>query len=91
MAPPSPSSIETASGIHFGDDIPDAKGMVAALANSNEIVIASLTAACSAASDASEVGLANYLQDRVNTHKKWGWMLDASLSERPRPADKRYT
>ena len=90
FAPTSPSSLEEMSGIHFGDDIPDAKGMVAALANSNEIVLSSLMVACSAASEDGEVGLANYLQDRINTHKKWGWMLDASLSKQPNPADRLY-
>ena len=83
LAPTSPAAIESASGIRFSDAVPDAKGMVAGLANSNEIVLGSLKAACSAASEAGEIGLANYLQDRANVHKKWGWMLDASLADQP--------
>lgn len=89
-APPSPSCMEAISGIHFSDDIPDAEGMVAALANDNEIVLGSLTKACAAASEAGEPGLSNYLQDRINTHKKWAWMLDASLTERASTADRLY-
>jgi DNA-binding ferritin-like protein len=27
----------------------------------------------------SEIGLANFLQDRIDIHQKHGWMLKASL------------
>jgi DNA-binding ferritin-like protein len=38
-------------------------------------VIASLTAAYEAANEANKIGLANFLQDRVDIHEKHGWML----------------
>ena len=65
-------------------DIKDAKGemdataMVKALGSDNEKVIEALSRAYLCAEKAKEVGISNFLQDRVNAHAKWGWMLRAT-------------
>lgn len=82
-APMSPTEIGEQSGITFaeGDMPPDAQAMTRKLATDNRTVIAALDAAQKAATEADEPGLANYLQGRMDSHKKWGWQLDALLTE----------
>lgn len=82
-APMSPAEIGEQSGITFaeGDKPPDAQVMTRKLAADNLTVIAALDAAQKAATGADEPGLANYLQGRMDSHKKWGWQLDALLTE----------
>lgn len=48
-----------------------------ALIDNNKVII-SLTIAYKSAEAAEELGLANFLQDRIDIHKKHGWMLRAS-------------
>lgn len=81
FAPSSLAEIDEGSKITFADKPPDSQAMVKKLAGDNEIVLGALDAAQHAASDADQQGLANYLQDRINTHRKWGWMLKATASE----------
>lgn len=52
---------------------------VGRLQSDNAIVLINLIIAFHAAEDANEVGLANFLQDRIDSHKKLGWMLRASV------------
>jgi len=59
------------------------KAMVLDLYNANLSVIASLNAANTLAERFNELGLANYIQDRLEAHKKHGWMLKASMKEDP--------
>lgn len=59
----------------------DCQAMVKALVDANEQVIMGLGAAYHAANKESEVGLSNFLQDRIDTHAKWHWMLKASLEK----------
>ena len=63
--------METLSGI------PDAKSMVNNLIVDNNTVIISLMQAYQEAEKASELGLSNFLQDRIDIHQKHGWMLKA--------------
>jgi len=49
--------------------------MVKKLEQDNKIVLASLLAAYKDAEAAKELGLANFLQDRIDVHNKHGWML----------------
>jgi starvation-inducible DNA-binding protein len=86
FAPTSLAEIDALSTIDFPDGVPDAIAMVTRLGEDNEKVLASLGEAQSAAADAGEEGLANYLQDRLNTHKKWGWMLKATAEGKPTKA-----
>ena len=64
--------METLSGI------PDAKSMVNNLIVDNNTVIISLMQAYQEAEKASELGLSNFLQDRIDIHQKHGWMLKAT-------------
>lgn len=50
-----------------------------ALADNNEM-ITTLGEAFRAAEEAGEVGLANFLQDRMDIHKKHGWMLRSTAA-----------
>jgi DNA-binding ferritin-like protein len=45
-----------------------------ALMDNNTVIIA-LKNAYKLANDHDEVGLSNYLQDRIDAHKKHGWMI----------------
>jgi DNA-binding ferritin-like protein len=49
--------------------------MMAKLESDNMKVIASLTTAYEAANAANQIGLSNFLQDRVDIHTKHGWQL----------------
>lgn len=60
------------------DGKPDATGMVAKLAADNELVIAALSEAEQAAEADGKPQIANYLQERMDAHAKWGWMLKAT-------------
>lgn len=50
-------------------------GGFAALVAANNMVLISLMRAYQAAETASEVGVSNFLQDRIDAHNKHGWML----------------
>lgn len=82
-APMSPGEMDRDGGIAFpeGDKPPEARVMVETLAGDNKAVLGALEAARRAAEAANEAGLANYLQGRLDQHKKWGWMLGALLTE----------
>lgn len=57
----------------------DAVGMVGALASDNMKILAGLLACQKMAEAANEVGLANFLQDLFDSHKKFGWMFNSIL------------
>lgn len=59
--------------------IPEALSMVSKLNDDNAKVIGALTEAFLAAEEAKVVGLANFLQDRIDIHSKHSWMLKATL------------
>lgn len=52
--------------------------MVKMLEKDNESLIAELVSAQKSAESEGEIGLANFLQDRIDIHKKHGWMLRAT-------------
>lgn len=58
--------------------IPKAFEMVSRLEADNQKVITSLMLAHSAAEAANKRGIVNFLEDRIDTHEKHGWMLRAS-------------
>jgi starvation-inducible DNA-binding protein len=49
--------------------------MFSKLLTDNDLVVVSLMQAYKEAEDASELGIANFLQDRIDIHNKHGWML----------------
>ncbi|MGE5151988.1 MAG: Dps family protein [Rhodospirillaceae bacterium] len=83
-APPSLAAIIAPATVGTGGtDVPDAEAMVGQLLADNDVVTSSLSAAQSLATAAALSGLANYLQERVDRHRKWGWMLSATVEPRP--------
>jgi len=52
-------------------------GGFAALVAANNMTLISLMRAYQAAETASEVGVSNFIQDRIDAHNKHGWMLKA--------------
>lgn len=67
--------------IQDDDTIPTALEMVAKLQLVNTMVLASLQTAYRSCGEV-EVGLSNFLQDRINAHKKHAWMLRATLERK---------
>lgn len=59
----------------------DARSMVAALASDNEKILAGLLSCQKMAEAANEVGLANFLQDLFDSHKKFRWMFKSILKD----------
>ena len=65
------SSLEEAS------TIPDAKTMLSIIKRDNDLFLAALVQAYDEAEKASEFGISNYIQDRIQAHEKHAWMLRA--------------
>jgi starvation-inducible DNA-binding protein len=61
-------------------DVVPAEQMLSIAIQDNDKVIDVLTQAYLSAEQNAEHGLANFLQDRIDIHKKHGWMLRATLS-----------
>jgi starvation-inducible DNA-binding protein len=59
-------------------NIPSTRSMFTELLADNDKMIAELTKAYQLADSNNEMGLANFLQDRIDIHKKHGWMLKAT-------------
>lgn len=78
-APTSLSQIKSLSMISEDEEVVSAMSMVSRLLDANNLTLASLMMAYRAADSATELGLANFLQDRIAAHQKHGWMLKATL------------
>jgi starvation-inducible DNA-binding protein len=78
-APASLSQIKSLSMISEDEEVVSAMSMVSRLLDSNNLTLASLMMAYRAADNATELGLANFIQDRIAAHQKHGWMLKATL------------
>ena len=65
----------------FKDDlvITEALGLASGILEKNNAVNASVMAAFAAANTANEQGVANFLAERDDQHKKWAWQLRSSL------------
>lgn len=61
--------------------IPAIQEMLAILGRDNAAVIAILNEVHDAATAQKEYGLINYIEGRIDTHKKHGWMLRASMKK----------
>jgi starvation-inducible DNA-binding protein len=57
----------------------DSAQMMSILYSDNQTVMEAIKIAYKAAEFNNEIGLANYLQDRMDIHKKHGWMLRSTL------------
>lgn len=77
-APGSFSRFTDLSTIQDQVDVIPAEQMISIAIQDNDKVIDALTQAYRTAEMNAEIGLANYLQDRIDIHKKHGWMLRAT-------------
>jgi starvation-inducible DNA-binding protein len=57
---------------------PEPKAMAKALLKVNDGVLVTIGKAFASATKANEQGIANFLAERENMHKKWHWQLTAS-------------
>jgi len=60
-------------------NVPDAHGMFTKLEDDNKKIITSLKIAQKTAEQVGSVGIANFLQDRIDIHEKHGWMMRATI------------
>lgn len=77
-APGSLSKFSELTTIADNNDHVSASAMIRELLADNQTVIDSLVPAQRMAERFSKVGLSNFLQDRIDTHEKHGWMLRAT-------------
>lgn len=85
LAPSDLDDFEEMSGIKpYGKSDTTAAAMVKSLRDANEMVIEALANAYLAAEKEKEVGVSNFLQDRIDRHAKWNWMLSATAGEEVR-------
>lgn len=76
-SPGSLTRFKELTSIDESDVIPDPRTMMLNLMNDNTKVRLTLTLAYKTAEETGEVGIANFLQDRIQAHEKHGWMLKA--------------
>jgi len=80
FAPGALARMQSLSRVSDQIEVPNAAEMFRIALIDNNTMIAVLTDAFREAEAAGEVGLANFLQDRIDIHKKHGWMLRATAS-----------
>jgi starvation-inducible DNA-binding protein len=80
-APLGPRRIAELTSIVDAEIAPGAMVMMRNLYNDNNMVINTIMEAFRLAERYSEVGLANFLQDRIAAHKKHQWMLRSILKD----------
>jgi len=78
-APGTLTRLKELTTIEETDDVPDAKTMMSRLLQENNILRASLLTTYNTADTTGEVGIANFLQDRIQAHEKHSWMLRSIL------------
>jgi starvation-inducible DNA-binding protein len=59
------------------DTVPEAMEMMRRLRDDNEMLLDALRVCYQTAEDGRQIGISNYLQDRVQAHEKHGWMLNS--------------
>jgi starvation-inducible DNA-binding protein len=74
-APASLSRYSELSVVKEEVNIPSAMAMMTKLTGDNATLIEQLTKTQSLAESNKKMGLANFLQDRIDAHEKHGWML----------------
>ena len=80
FVPASLSRFSMLTQIADENQLPPKEGMVAELLNDNEKVIKILKMVYDRAEAAGEHGFSNFLAERMDAHRKHGWMLKASIS-----------
>jgi starvation-inducible DNA-binding protein len=77
-APGSFARFVTLSGIDGDDTIPTGLAMAARLLEDNEKLLTMLIDVYKKAEAVDRLGLSNFLQDRIEAHRKHSWMLRAT-------------
>lgn len=67
------------SDIKGDDRVPRPLDMVQQLASDNNLMLGSLREAYQMADEAGALGLANFIQDRIDIHSKYAWMFKSFL------------
>ncbi len=83
FAPGSLTRMTELADIQEDAQIPAPKKMLTNLLEANDKVLDSLVEAYSKANESKELGLANYLQDRIDIHKKHRWQIKATMGSKP--------
>ena len=78
-APGTLSRFKALTTIDESDTVPDAMTMISNLQNENNSMLITLLKAYEMADAETEIGIANFLQDRIQSHEKHGWMLRSIL------------
>ena len=78
-APGTLTRLKELTSIEETDDVPDGVTMMSRLLQENNILRASLLTAYRTAESTGEVGISNFLQDRIQAHEKHAWMLRSIL------------
>ena len=78
-APGTLTRLKELTSIEETDDVPDGITMMSRLLQENNILRASLLTAYRTAESTGEVGISNFLQDRIQAHEKHAWMLRSIL------------
>lgn len=63
------------SVIKDDNTVPEAMEMISRLRDDNEMLLNALRVCYQTAEQAGQLGISNYLQDRIQAHEKHGWML----------------
>jgi starvation-inducible DNA-binding protein len=79
MAPMNLATLLSEAAIMENKSTLDGMSMVAALAADNQKILSGLLACQKMAEAANQVGLANFLQDLYDSHKKFAWQFSAIL------------
>ncbi len=79
LAPSSYSQFQALSTVKEAQGVPDAKGMISALANDQEIIIRNVRKWIVELTDINDSVTADFLTTRLSDHEKMGWMLKAHL------------
>lgn len=76
-APTSLARLQALTQMEEEENIPSAREMLVKLRQDNDKYLAQLVKAYNEAETASEFGVSNHLQDRIQAHEKHAWMLRA--------------
>lgn len=82
FAPGSLTRMVELSTIEEDPQIPAPAKMIQNLYDANEKVIQSMVEASDLATKDKQLGYVNFIQDRIEAHKKYQWMLKASLGKK---------
>lgn len=78
-APPTLGTLAELSKLSSYTETGDSKSMISSLLKDNDTVLLYLFSTYKVAEAAGEVGISNFIQDRIASHQKHGWFLKASI------------